>query len=214
MEKDLTNLRQTYVKNTLEEQHIGDDPMALFTKWFDEALETTTIKEANAMSLSTFGADGFPKTRVVLLKKVIEHGFIFYTNYRSEKGQAIAECPQVCLSFFWAPLERQVIIKGTAEKISKEDSEAYFYSRPKGSQLSAFVSPQSEEIPNRAFLEKKVSILESEYKKEKIPFPKKWGGYLVRPISIEFWQGRENRLHDRILFDKVEDHWSKKRLAP
>ena len=167
------------------------------------------------MTVSTIGLDGFPKSRVVLLKKFNEEGFIFYTNYNSEKGKAILNNPNVCLSFFWHSMERQIIIKGIAEKTSATISDNYFASRPDGSKLGAIVSPQSEVIPSRDFLDNKLKELEKQFEGKEIPRPENWGGFLVRPIEVEFWQGRANRLHDRIRY-KLEDNfnWKIDRLSP
>ena len=173
------------------------------------------VKLANAMSISSIGLDGFPKTRVVLLKKYYEEGFIFYTNYDSEKGRAIAAHPEVCLSFFWPSMERQVIIKGLAERLPGEVSDNYFDSRPLGSRLGAMVSPQSKVIDSRAVLEDSLKALEAQAVNDQVKRPSHWGGYLVRPKSIEFWQGRPNRLHDRIRYTLEKDfNWTVERLAP
>ncbi|MDV7139294.1 pyridoxamine 5'-phosphate oxidase [Maribacter sp. TH_r10] len=215
MEKDLSNYRKSYEKSALMEDAISDNPMELFQKWFYEVEASNTVDEANSMNVSTIGLDGFPKNRVVLLKRYTYEGFIFYTNYESEKGKAIAANPKVCLSFFWHSMERQVIIKGTAEKISENLSDGYFESRPDGSKLGAIVSNQSEVIPSRSVLENGLKSLEDQYKGKEIPRPHYWGGYLVRPVSMEFWQGRPNRLHDRIRFSLQEDFdWKIERLAP
>ena len=168
----------------------------------------------NAMTISTIGADGFPKGRVVLLKKYDEYGFYFYTNYNSEKGKSIANNNKVSLSFFWPNMERQIIIKGIAEKTSEADSTNYFHSRPKGSQLGAAVSHQSSVLESREILEENLAILEKKYENAEIPKPEEWGGYLVKPISIEFWQGRANRLHDRIRYTLKDKDWVIERLAP
>ena len=215
MQKDLSNYRQSYEKDELTEAGSPEAPMELFQKWFFEADQAENILEANAMTLSTIGADGYPKSRVVLLKKYTYEGFIFYTNYLSEKGKAIDLNPNVCLSFFWNSLERQVIIKGKAEKIAENLSDGYFESRPRGSQLGAIVSNQSEVITSRDNLEQKLYQLEDQYKDKEIPRPEYWGGYIVKPISVEFWQGRANRLHDRIRYSLQADfNWLKERLAP
>src|SRR5699024_2198827 len=160
-------------------------------------------------------ASGYPRSRVVLLKQVDANGFYFYTNYQSLKGQAIEKNNKVSLSFFWPDLERQVIILGSAEKISEKESEAYFHSRPRGSQIGALVSPQSTPMPNREFLENRLKEITEEHKDiALIPKPKHWGGYIVKPVSMEFWQGRANRLHDRVEYVKKENRWTKQRLAP
>lgn len=215
MQKDLGNYRKSYEKSELDEATLAEDPMGQFQKWFYEVEATQGIDEPNAMTVSTLGLDGFPKSRIVLLKKFDERGFIFYTNYNSEKGRAITENPAVCLSFYWPNLERQVIIKGRAEKLAANLSDGYFESRPVGSQLGAIVSPQSEVVPSRDALEGALKALEEEYRGRTIERPGHWGGYLVRPISLEFWQGRPNRLHDRIRYSLREDfHWDIERLAP
>ncbi len=215
MEKDLSNYRRVYEKKELLEQDVPDNPLQLFQTWFYEVEASGSVEEANAMTISTIGLDGFPKARVVLLKKYTHEGFIFYTNYLSEKGKAIASNPNVCLSFFWASMERQIIIKGVAEKVAENLSDGYFESRPLGSKLGAMVSPQSEVIPSRDFLEDKLHQLEKQYAQSEVPRPDFWGGYLVRPQSIEFWQGRPNRLHDRIRFSLTDDFdWKIERLAP
>jgi pyridoxamine 5'-phosphate oxidase len=213
--KDLSNYRKSYDKSELLETTIPEDPINLFHKWFYELEEFGGSEEVNAMTVSTIGLDGFPKSRVVLLKKFFEEGFIFYTNYDSEKGKAIANNPNVCLSFFWHSMERQVIIKGIAEKTAPNISDTYFESRPEGSKLGAIVSPQSEVIPSRVFLENKLKVLESAYGGKAIPRPANWGGFLVRPLVVEFWQGRANRLHDRIRYQLEEDYnWKIDRLSP
>ncbi|MGQ1943706.1 pyridoxamine 5'-phosphate oxidase [Ornithobacterium rhinotracheale] len=214
MEQDLSNYRKSYEKFQLIETEVSDNPMELFRDWFYVADNEEKISEANAMSVATMGLDGFPKTRVVLLKKFTHEGFIFYTNYDSEKGKAIAANNKICLSFFWPVLERQIIIKGEAEKLPENLSDGYFESRPKQSQISAIVSPQSSVVPNRDFLENKVREIEIQYQDD-LHRPENWGGYLVRPVSMEFWQGRANRLHDRLRYTLQEDFdWKIERLAP
>jgi len=215
MNQDLGNYRKSYEKNELLESNIPEDPINLFHRWFFEVQDFGGVDEVNAMTVSTIGLDGFPKARVVLLKKFYEEGFIFYTNYNSEKGKAIIENPNICLSFFWHSLERQVIIKGVAEKTPGNVSDNYFASRPDGSKLGAIVSNQSEVIPNREFLENNLKQLEIDYQGKEIPRPENWGGFLVRPVEVEFWQGRPNRLHDRIRYHLQEDYsWTINRLAP
>jgi pyridoxamine 5'-phosphate oxidase len=215
MEKDLGNYRKSYEKEALEESKISGNPIQQFQTWFYEVEASETVDEANAMSISSIGLDGFPKTRVVLLKKYYDEGFVFYTNYDSEKGRAIAAHPEVCLSFFWPIMERQVIIKGLAEKLPPAVSDNYFDSRPLGSRLGAMVSPQSQVIDSRAVLEDSLKSLEAQAVEDQVKRPDHWGGYLVRPKSIEFWQGRPNRLHDRIRYSLEEDlNWKVERLAP
>ena len=217
--EDLSNYRKSYEKSQLLETAIPDDPINLFHSWFHEIKDSSGPEasgdEVNAMTVATIGLDGFPKSRVVLLKKYDEEGFVFYTNYDSEKGKAILNNPNVCLSFFWHGLERQVIIKGIAEKTSEAISNNYFESRPDGSKLGAIVSPQSEVIPSRDYLDDKLATLEKEYEGKPIPRPENWGGFLVRPIEVEFWQGRPNRLHDRIRYQLQDDfNWKIDRLSP
>lgn len=215
MEKDLGTYRKSYEKQALEEAHISENPMQQFQTWFFEVEQSETTDEPNAMSLASIGLDGFPKTRVVLLKKYNEDGFVFYTNYNSEKGRAIENDPNVCLSFFWPSMERQVIIKGRAEKLPQEVSDNYFDSRPLGSRIGAVVSDQSSVIPSREVLESSLKEIEARSENEPILRPAHWGGYLVRPQSIEFWQGRPNRLHDRIRYSLLENlDWCIERLAP
>ncbi|MDC0874648.1 pyridoxamine 5'-phosphate oxidase [Flavobacteriaceae bacterium] len=213
-QEDLGHLRKSYQKGALNIDDIQNDPMTFFKNWFDQANETQAIEEANAMTLSTLGLDDFPKSRIVLLKALIEEGFVFYTNYQSEKGASIAHHSKVGLAFFWPPLERQVIIKGEAVKLTNEASDAYFQSRPKGSQIGAIVSDQSKVISDRSIMEAKLEALEIEYAEKDVPRPEHWGGYVVKPQCIEFWQGRPNRLHDRIRCQLQGNFWNIERLAP
>ena len=214
MAENLHDQRKSYEKDALVRDSVSDNPMQQFRTWFHEANDSETVDEANAMTLSTLNPDGFVRGRVVLLKKYDENGFYFYTNYGSEKGKSIAHHSKVCLSFFWAGLERQIIIKGTAEKTSKEDSTNYFHSRPRGSQLGALVSHQSETIADRKTMEERLASLEKEYEGKEIPKPEDWGGYLVKPVEIEFWQGRPNRLHDRLVYTLKDYDWQLSRLQP
>lgn len=214
MNNDLSDYRKSYEKGELLLNEVPENPMELFQKWFFEVDKHFNEDETNAMTISTMGLDGYPKNRVVLLKKYTYEGFIFYTNYSSEKGKAIEQNSNVCLSFFWHKAERQILIKGNAEKIAENLSDGYFESRPRGSQLGALVSHQSE-VVNKSDLEAKLSELENTYKGKEIPRPINWGGYIVKPIEIEFWQGRPNRLHDRIRYKLLPDYnWQIDRLSP
>ncbi|MBZ9627701.1 pyridoxamine 5'-phosphate oxidase [Psychroflexus sp. CAK57W] len=216
MENELHNYRKSYEKASLIRENLDENPIQQFRTWFYDVEKFGGLDEANAMTVSTIGKDGFPKSRIVLLKSYNEYGFVFYTNYESEKGQALLNNPHTCLSFFWPNTERQVIIKGIAEKVPENISDNYFASRPKGSQLGAMVSNQSNVIENRKVLEDELKVLEKKYADETIPRPKNWGGFLVRPESMEFWQGRPNRLHDRFIFTKSDskEDWKIERLAP
>lgn len=215
MKQDLSNYRKSYEKQELLESNCPENPMELFQKWFLHADASEIIDETNAVTLSTIGTDGFPKSRVVLLKKYTWEGFIFYTNYHSEKGKAIAANNQVCLSFFWPALEQQIIIKGFAEKLAENLSDGYFESRPDGSKLGAWASNQSEVVGSRQELDDELKRFEAKFEGKEISRPAHWGGYLVKPVSIEFWQGRPNRMHDRIRYSLQEDFsWKLERLAP
>lgn len=216
MENKLHDYRKSYEKASLIRENLDENPIQQFKTWFYDVEKSGGLDEANAMTVSTIGEDGFPKSRIVLLKSYDEKGFVFYTNYESEKGKALLNNPHTCLSFFWPNTERQVIIKGVAEKVSEHVSDNYFASRPKGSQLGALVSNQSKVIKNRQVLEDELQALEKKYANKEVPRPENWGGFLVRPESIEFWQGRPNRLHDRFLFTKSNSKydWTIERLAP
>lgn len=214
MKNKLHDYRKLYEKHELLEHEIPSDPFELFHYWLRDTESTKEVEEINTMTLSTISPDGYPKSRVVLLKEYDHEGFVFYTNYLSEKGKAIAQNPKVCLSFFWPESERQVIVKGIAKKNSEKESEEYFKSRPRGSQLGAWASSQSSVIPSREFLNRRLEALEKEYEGKEIPKPPYWGGYKVFASEFEFWQGRPNRLHDRIYFTKEKDKWKIDRLAP
>lgn len=215
MEKDLSNYRKNYQKGELRLHATPETPFELFRDWFMEVEEHFNPGEVNAMTISTVGLDGYPKSRVVLLKRYNDEGFVFFTNYHSEKGRAIENEPRVCASFFWEQSERQVIVKGRAERIAENLSDDYFQSRPKGSQLGAMASDQSSVVDSRQVLENRLKSLENAYKDKSIERPKNWGGYIIKPVEIEFWQGRPNRLHDRIRYRLTEEaNWIKERLAP
>jgi pyridoxamine 5'-phosphate oxidase len=209
----IADIRRDYRLRELDEQTAGDDPIGLFRQWFGEALEAG-IDEVNAMTLATAGADGRPHARIVLLKGLEPEGFVFFTNYESAKGSQIASTGHAALLFFWKELERQVRIEGRVEKIREEDSDAYYLTRPAGSRLGAWASPQSAPIESRAVLEQRLADAAGAYPDGAPPRPPFWGGYIVIPDSIEFWQGRSNRLHDRILFTAGGEGWQRSRLAP
>lgn len=210
---ELHNIRQDYIKEALNEESVNLNPIHQFISWMNEALHSKVI-EPNAMTIATVDSSGQPSARVVLLKNIKEQGFVFFTNYNSHKGKDIAENNRVALLLFWPELERQVRIEGKAEKLPFEDSETYFQSRPFGSQIGAFASPQSEVIPDRKSLTRKIEELEKKFQNKHVPMPLHWGGYLVRPDKIEFWQGGASRLHDRLQYRKTNEGWSIDRLAP
>jgi pyridoxamine 5'-phosphate oxidase len=213
MQPDIAGIRKNYSQKTLSETSVDPDAIAQFGKWWQEAA-ASDIDEINAMTLATSSADGLPSARIVLLKGFSPKGFVFYTNYNSYKGKQLGENPRACLVFFWKELERQVRIMGVIEKTSAGDSDAYFYSRPIGSQVGASVSPQSTVIESREWLEKKYEDFEKGIN-DTIHRPNHWGGYLVKPVLIEFWQGRPSRLHDRLEYSLQENgQWKIERLAP
>lgn len=210
---DLASLRLSYSQNELLEKNVLTNPFKQFGKWFDEALDAQVL-EPNAMHAATI-SNGKPHGRIVLLKGFDENGFVFFTNYESNKGKEIKENGFASLTFFWGDLERQVRIEGKIEKVSAEESDEYYHSRPRGSQIGAWVSKQSKVIAGREVLEERLANYEKEFEnREIIPRPAHWGGYRVAPESIEFWQGRPNRLHDRILFTKEGNDWKIERLSP
>lgn len=212
--ENLHNHRQSYERNNLEEKDVKSNPIEQFRIWFNDALANGQISEANAMSVSTLEDDGCPRIRTVLLKSYSEDGFVFFTNYDSKKGNSIEKNHVAGIQFFWPALERQIIIKAKVEKVAENISDGYFHERPRGSQLGALVSPQSSVIENREFLEERLQNLEEKFEGKEIERPRNWGGYLARPYEIEFWQGRPNRLHDRILYTLEEADWNISRLAP
>ncbi len=214
MRDNLHDYRRDFNKGELTKRSVDPNPLQQFRKWFYEVKDSETVDEVNAMTLTTIGLDGYPKGRVVLLKKYDEYGFYFYTNYLSEKGKSIEQNEKVSLSFFWPGMERQVIIKGIATKTSQDDSKNYFNSRPLGSKLGAIISNQSEVISNRDVLENELEYLEKKYESDEVNKPDHWGGYIVAPSVIEFWQGRPNRLHDRIRYTLEGYDWKIERLAP
>lgn len=210
--KHIADIRRDYRMAALDETRAGDDPLTLFMTWFSEA-ESAEITEVNAMVLATSDAAGKPHARIVLLKGLDATGFVFYTNYHSAKGQQIAANPNASLVFFWKELERQVRIEGIIEKVSNADSDAYFQSRPADSRLGAWASDQSRPIDDRQVLEDNYTKFKEQFG-ENIPRPEHWGGYRLVPQHVEFWQGRANRMHDRICFQLSDGKWTKSRLAP
>jgi pyridoxamine 5'-phosphate oxidase len=209
---NIADLRQEYMRAGLAEGDAHADPLLQFERWFKDAL-AAQLPLANAMTLATVTAEGAPDARVVLLKAVEDGGFVFYTNYQSRKGRQLAARPEACLVFLWTQLERQVRIEGQVEKVAVAESDKYFASRPAGARLSASASAQSDVVPGRAFLEEEVKRIKAAHG-ENPPRPAHWGGYRVVPARIEFWQGRENRLHDRLLYTLARGAWKIERLAP
>jgi len=210
---DISHLRKDYCQAGLNRDDLDADPFHQFNKWFEQA-QQAELTEPNAMSIATVSPSGAPSVRTVLLKLFDDNGFIFFTNYNSQKAQEIASNAHVALLFAWLGLERQVRISGVAKKISKKESFAYFTTRPKGSQLGAWISPQSQVIESREFLKSKLAEMKSKFAHGKIPIPNAWGGYRVVPTRFEFWQGRSSRLHDRFVYDLKDGQWPIHRLAP
>lgn len=213
MSSDLASLRKEYTKASLDLDSVANSPIEQFQKWFDEA-QKGELTEPNAMVLGTSNTNGLITQRTVLLKAFDQQGFVFYTNYNSRKAEQINENNQVSLLFPWYQLERQVAVTGKAVKVSTAESIKYFMSRPFGSQLGAWVSHQSQIITSRSILEVKLNEMKKKFKEGQVPLPDFWGGYRVIPSSIEFWQGRPSRLHDRILYVNENNQWVKKRLSP
>lgn len=211
---NLAELRRHYALESLSETDVRPDPVAQFAFWFEEA-RNSQLLEPNAMTLATAAPDGYPGARTVLLKGYDPHGFTFFTNYESRKGAELLANPRATLLFTWLELQRQIRIEGNIEKISRETSLAYFQSRPRENQIGAWASPQSRVIAGREVLEKRELEMEEKFAGlDKLPMPDYWGGYLLRPVAIEFWQGRMSRLHDRILYTQTETGWRIERLAP
>jgi pyridoxamine 5'-phosphate oxidase len=210
----IADIRKEYILHNLNEIDVAADAMEQFSRWWQDALKSEIV-EVNAMTLATASADGLPAARIVLLKGFRDEGFQFYTNYDSFKGRQLLENPRACLVFFWKEIERQVRITGLVEKLSQRESDAYFKSRPVGNRIGAWASPQSEVIESSDWLLQRANQFEKNFEETGIPRPPHWGGYLVRPVTIEFWQGRPNRLHDRLLYSLQENgNWMIERLAP
>jgi pyridoxamine 5'-phosphate oxidase len=210
----IADIRKDYKLQSFSETDAATDPIVQFGKWWDDAVKSE-IGEVNAMTLATVAADGIPSARIVLLKGYDNNGFVFFTNYKSNKGEELQQNPAACLVFFWKELERQVRIFGNTEKISTEESIAYFNSRPDGSKIGAWASPQSLAVAGKAWLQETFDFYRERFKHGEIPKPPHWGGYRVKPFKIEFWQGRPSRMHDRILYTLQKDgSWTIERLAP
>jgi pyridoxamine 5'-phosphate oxidase len=210
---NIADIRKEYKLQTLLETDMAPDPVVQFDKWWGEAINSN-IDEVNAMTLATADKNNMPSARIVLLKGYDKNGFVFFTNYQSHKGEQLQQNPNACLVFFWKELERQIRITGTVKKISTAESDAYFLSRPAGSRMGAWASPQSSVIANRQIIEQKLSELEQQFGNNTITRPPHWGGYIVKPVQIEFWQGRPSRLHDRMQYTLQEGSWVIERLAP
>jgi pyridoxamine 5'-phosphate oxidase len=209
----IADIRRDYMKATLSEDKVERDPFKQFAHWWDEALRAE-IDEVNAMTLATVAANGRPSARIVLLKGYDEQGFVFYTNYESRKGMELLANPVASLLFFWKELERQVRIEGPCARVPAEESDEYFFSRPEGSRIGAWASPQSQVISSRDVLDQNIISLENRFQGREVPRPPHWGGYRVKPELMEFWQGRQSRLHDRILYTRAAAGWTINRLAP
>lgn len=213
MAHNLADIRKEYTRQVLEKEHVAKDPLQQFKKWFDEAA-LSSLPDVNAMTLATVSEDGKPSCRIVLLKGIEAGGFIFFTNYESRKGRELDKNPHAALNFFWQELERQVRIEGVVEKVSAEVSDRYFKSRPVASQVGAWASPQSRVIKDRFILQEQTEAIKNQYNSD-IPRPPHWGGFWLKPMTIEFWQGRASRLHDRLLYTRQNnDNWKLERLAP
>ncbi len=213
MARNVADLRKEYTRAGLSESDVDPEPVEQFRRWFDEAL-VAGLHEPNAMIVATASPDGLPSARVVLLKGFDDRGFVFYTNYEGRKGRELEENPRAALLFYWGELERQVRIEGTASRVSEEESDAYYAGRPRGSRLGALASEQSRVVGSREVLEGRIRTLEAEYEGRDVTRPAFWGGYRVEPEAMEFWQGRENRLHDRLVYRRGDGGWKMERLQP
>lgn len=213
MNRDIQSFRRDFVKGALNVDVTPDSPVTLFKEWLQTAIDEKVL-DANALTLSTVSKLGQPSSRIVLLKDITDEGLVFYTNFSSKKGEEMAQNPQVALNFFWAPLERQVRIEGVVEKVSEEESNQYFQSRPRESQLAAYTSEQSKSVENRETLEARFSENKMQFEGKEVPKPLNWGGYRVKPNYFEFWQGRSGRLHDRVVYQIDINQWNKFRIQP
>lgn len=212
----ISSIREDYKKGELLEEHLEDNPFAQFSLWFKDAVQQQVF-EVNAMALSTVSAEGTPSSRIVLLKDFDDNGFVFYTNYESRKARELIEKDRAALLFFWPQLQRQVRIEGSIIQVDAEQSDEYFHSRPRGSQLGAWASPQSQVIPDRAFLDNRLAEINAKFSTQKeLDRPPHWGGFVLNPVRVEFWQGRSNRLHDRLVYERLSnaERWIISRLAP
>lgn len=213
MKSEIADIRKDYKQHSLNEADVAADPFEQFGRWWNDAI-AAEVEEVNAMTLATASKDGIPSARIVLLKGYDKQGFVFFTNYESTKGKELMANPQAALVFFWKELERQVRIEGSVEKVSSEESDEYFHSRPEGSRIGAWSSPQSAIIANRTIIETNVTQYSKRFEGHEIPRPEHWGGYRVIPNKFEFWQGRSSRLHDRFQYKQENEVWTKHRLAP
>ena len=213
MKSEIADIRKDYKQHTLNEADVAADPFEQLGRWWNDAI-AAEVEEVNAMTLATASKDGIPSARIVLLKGYDEQGFVFFTNYESTKGKELMANPNAALVFFWRELERQVRIEGRVEKVSSEESDEYFHSRPEGSRIGAWSSPQSAIITNRTIIETNVTQYSKRFEGHEIPRPEHWGGYRVIPNKFEFWQGRSSRLHDRFQYTKDQEQWLRNRLAP
>jgi pyridoxamine 5'-phosphate oxidase len=213
MKASIADIREEYTKSGLTEDQLLDDPFEMFDRWFDEAM-SSEVELINAMTLATASKQGVPSSRIVLLKGVDERGFIFYTNYQSRKAHELLENPNCSLTIFWGELERQVRVVGKAQQISKDESREYFHSRPRESQIGAWASQQSKPLNGREELEARYKNFQEKFNGQEIPLPDHWGGFVVEPSEVEFWQGRPSRLHDRFVYERQGDSWICKRLNP
>lgn len=210
---NIDKIRKEYTLHALDDSNLDSDPVSFFSKWLGDAIEIN-VPEPTAMTVSTIGTDGYPQSRIVLLKSFSAEGFSFFTNYLSQKGRSLEKNNRASLLFFWPELQRQVRITGNVAKVSQNISEEYFSTRPRGSQIGAWASEQSMVVPSREYLESKFRDFEKKFEGEEVPVPHNWGGYILKPVRIEFWQGRESRLHDRIVYDLGARGWQSSRLAP